>query len=53
MNKYDQSVAKAMHRAEVLELYRQSGEQPIVYLDDGAAGATQAFLAAGVPAHKA
>ena len=53
MNKYDQSVAKAMHRAEVLELYRQSGTgKPIVYLDDGAAGATQAFLAAGVPAHR-
>jgi hypothetical protein len=51
-NKYDQSVAKAMHRAEVLELYRQSGEQPIVYLDDGAAGATQTFLAAGVPPHR-
>ena len=51
-NKYDQSVAKAMHRAEVLELYRQSGEKPIVYLDDSAAGATHAFLAAGVPAHR-
>ena len=52
-NKYDQSVAKAMHRAEVLELYRQSGsDKPIVYLDDGAAGATQAFLAAEVPAHR-